>query len=116
MYKRSRDPHSDRAKYIDNVINIDKNKNSNSYGCYLFRFFRMGEWIDVVIDDQLPLKIFPTKQKNGKIRRGDNFNPDDVDEWWALLLIKVHFVCFNSQASFVKLVAPYYDGVSNEMG
>ena len=25
-------------------------------GCYRFKFFRLGEWIDVVIDDQLPTR------------------------------------------------------------
>ena len=49
----------------------------------------MGEWRDVVVDDQLPLKIFERKRKNGKVKRGSTFNPDNVDEYWALLLEKV---------------------------
>ena len=81
---------------LNQVINMDKN-NISKNGSYLFRFFYMGEWRKVIVDDQLPLKIFETKRKNGKMRRGNTFNPAEVDEWWALLLEK----------AFAKLVGGY---------
>ena len=34
-------------------------------GIYRFRFYRMGEWMDIIIDDQLPKK-FHAKVKNNE--------------------------------------------------
>ena len=76
----------DEKKALSKVV---ENQNRDStLGCYLFNFYRMGEWRKVVVDDKLPLKIFE-KEKNGKIKRGNTFSPDDIDEYWALLLEKV---------------------------
>ena len=52
----------------------------------------MGEWKKIIVDDKLPLKIFETKKRNGTTRRGNTFSPDEVDEYWALLLEKVSLV------------------------
>ena len=43
----------------------------------------------MIIDDKLPLKIYEKKRKNGRIKRGNTFDPNEVDEFWALLLEKV---------------------------
>ena len=77
----------DPKKALSQVVD-SRNQNSNT-GCYLFNFYRMGEWKKVVVDDKLPLKIFETKRKNGKLKRGNTFSPEHVDEYWALLLEKV---------------------------
>lgn len=48
----------------------------------------MGEWQKVVVDNQLPLKC-PYSPQSGIIKRGTTFKPDEVEEFWALLLEKV---------------------------
>ena len=42
----------------------------------ILQFFKMGEWVDVVIDDQLPLR-----------RRAA---PSETDEWWVPLTEKAY--------------------------
>ena len=82
-----------RSRYqalVKHVLNIEENQNSNN-GCYKFNFFKMGEWQSVIVDDQLPLKLFKKTSvidKKGE-HRGITFDPDDVEEYWALLLTKV---------------------------
>ena len=82
-----------RYKALKNVLNMEKNNNDKN-GCYIFDFFKMGEWQSVIVDDQLPLKLFEKtsvigKKREIKKRRGNTFDPDEVDEYWALLLTKV---------------------------
>ena len=80
----------DPTKTLSKVVD-PRNQNSKT-GCYLFNFYQMGEWKTVVVDDKLPLKIFETKRRNGNTRRGNTFSPDEVKEYWALLLEKVLFI------------------------
>ena len=41
-----------------------------------FKFFRMGEWVDIVVDDRLP-----TRKRAA---------PSDTDEWWVPLVEKAY--------------------------
>ena len=68
---------------------VDNRNTESTTGCYLFNFYRMGEWRRVIVDDKLPLKIFERDRGDGRMKRGNTFSPDDVDEYWALLLEKV---------------------------
>ena len=45
-------------------------------GGFKFKFFRMGEWVDVVIDDKLPLR--------------KRARPSDSGEWWVPLTEKAY--------------------------
>ena len=67
---------------------LDSNEDSAAKGCFVYQFWRMGDWNKVIIDDKLPLKIYEKKLSNGKIRRGGTFEPDEVGDYWALLLEK----------------------------
>lgn len=93
-FKLFRDNNSSRYKaLVENVLNIEKN-NKDKTGCYIFNFFKMGEWKNVIVDDQLPLKLYENTRVVGKKGerkkwRGDTFDPEDVEEYWALLLTKV---------------------------
>ena len=40
------------------------------------KFFRMGEWVDIVVDDRLP-----TRKRAA---------PSDTDEWWVPLVEKAY--------------------------
>lgn len=80
----------DPTKALSKVV--DTRNQTSKTGCYLFNFYRMGEWKKIIVDDKLPLKIFETKKRNGTTRRGNTFSPDEVDEYWALLLEKVSLV------------------------
>lgn len=48
----------------------------------------MGEWHKVVIDECLPLRIYPKERAGKPPRRGRTFRPDEVEDYWALLLEK----------------------------
>ena len=43
-------------KYLDVIVPKDQSFEYGSYnGAFHFRFWKLGEWIDVVVDDRLPL-------------------------------------------------------------
>ena len=42
----------------------------------------------VVIDECLPLRIYPKERAGKPPRRGRTFRPEDVEDYWALLLEK----------------------------
>ena len=67
---------------------MSENETLRKNGAYLFQFYRLGEWNKVLIDEQLPLKIFKKKLASGKFRRGGTFEPQEVEDYWALLLEK----------------------------
>ena len=50
---------------------------------------KFGEWHKIIVDEQLPLKIFEKKKAHGGFRRGNTFQPEKVEDYWALLLEKV---------------------------
>ena len=50
---------------------------------------QFGEWHKIIVDEQLPLKIFEKKKAHGGFRRGNTFQPEKVEDYWALLLEKV---------------------------
>ena len=47
-----------KEKVINHVLQTDVNTTdaAKKTGCYRFKFFRLGKWVDVVIDDQLPTR------------------------------------------------------------
>eukprot|EP00116_Pleurobrachia_bachei_P011557 sb/3471819/ len=49
-------------------------------GCFLFRFYRLGDWIEVVIDDWLPTR-------NGKLIF---MHSSDKEQFWPALLEKAY--------------------------
>ena len=55
--------------FIDLVVNLifkyNNQEEAREGGIYRFRFYRMGEWMDVIIDDQLP-KRYAAKPKGGE--------------------------------------------------
>ena len=53
---------------------------------------KFGEWHKIIVDEQLPLKIFEKKKAHGGFRRGNTFQPEKVEDYWALLLEKVSFL------------------------
>jgi len=63
---------------IHHVIQSEQNMRAEakSTGLYRFKFFRLGEWVDVVIDDQLPW--------------GARANPSAANEWWVPLCEKAY--------------------------
>ena len=52
----------------------------------------------VVIDECLPLRIYPKERAGKPPRRGRTFRPDEVEDYWALLLEK----------AFAKLHGSYF--------
>jgi len=82
------------SNLLRRVINNDENNKPNN-GIYIFTFYYFGEWHDVIIDDRLPLKIYEKdnvsgakRQRKLKDSRGTTFYPDQVSDYWALLLEK----------------------------
>merc|ERR1711935_65420 len=73
---------------LERVIQKKQNEILAKNGAYQFQFYRMGEWNKVLIDEQLPLKIFKKRLATGRYRRGVTFDPANVEDYWALLLEK----------------------------
>lgn len=63
---------------INRVLQTEHNKTdeARSTGCYRFKFFRLGEFVDVVIDDQLPTR--------------KRACPSESNEWWVPLCEKAY--------------------------
>ena len=59
------------------------------YSSYKISGYELTTRLKVVIDECLPLRIYPKPGKAGRPpRRGRTFRPDDVEDYWALLLEK----------------------------
>ncbi|OCT77519.1 calpain-13 [Xenopus laevis] len=67
-------------KFLDNVIPKDQEFNYKYAGVFHFRFWQFGEWVDVVIDDRLPML-------NGKYL---SVQPRSDNEFWPSLLEKAY--------------------------
>ncbi|NP_001079488.1 calpain 13 L homeolog [Xenopus laevis] len=67
-------------KFLDNVIPKDQEFNYKYAGVFHFRFWQFGEWVDVVIDDRLPML-------NGKYL---SVQPRSGNEFWPGLLEKAY--------------------------
>jgi len=63
---------------VERVIQRETNSTdeAKAAGVYRFKFFRMGEWVDIVVDDQLP------QRKRAA--------PSETDEWWVPLVEKAY--------------------------
>jgi len=63
---------------VNRVLQTEHNttEEAKSTGIYRFKFFRLGEFVDVVIDDQLPAR-----------RRAQ---PSEANEWWVPLCEKAY--------------------------
>ena len=49
-------------------------------GAFRFNFYQFGEWVEVVVDDRLPVDV------DGKLRYGHNRT--ETNEFWGPLLEK----------------------------
>ena len=59
---------AEKRPLVDRVINTTTNSSAAAQegGIYKFQFYRMGEWHDVIIDDQIPMR-YSAKPENGEL-------------------------------------------------
>ena len=84
------------------VVPDNQSFSSESYcGMFRFRFFRFGQWVEVVIDDKLPTiygELFCLKGENEVMRM--NYGKKDKDdvqiEFWSPLLEKAYAKLYGS--------------------
>ncbi|CAG2168962.1 unnamed protein product, partial [Oppiella nova] len=80
-------------KLFDRVINPLQNLNPNNYaGIWKFRFWKFGQWIDIVIDDRLPTY-------KGRLLFMQCL---DGSEFWAALLEKAYAKLYGSYDYYLK--------------
>ena len=48
---------ADKDHFIKKVIPSGQRFDRNYWGIFRFRFYRFGEWIEIVIDDRLPTRL-----------------------------------------------------------
>jgi hypothetical protein len=71
-------------EYLRNVIPPGQAFQSNDYcGIFHFRFFKYGEWLDVVVDDLLPVDKFTNRLIYAR-------NKQEKNEFWCSLLEKAY--------------------------
>lgn len=69
---------------FNNVVPSGQNLNGPDYaGIFHFRFWYYGQWVDVVIDDRLPIKTISKRLVFCN-------NRQEPDEYWAALLEKAY--------------------------
>ena len=77
---------------IKKVIPEDQSFDKGDYcGAFHFRFWRFGEWLDVVVDDYLPYDAFTGELLFCKNKKYPN-------EFWCSLLEKV---CFKAKQKLI---------------
>ncbi|XP_064020409.1 calpain-13 isoform X1 [Pogoniulus pusillus] len=69
-----------QKQFLENVLPKDQGFQDNYAGIFHFRFWQYGEWVDVVIDDQLPIL-------NGAYL---SVHPRTSNEFWPSLLEKAY--------------------------
>uniref|UniRef100_A0A8C8SXC2 Calpain 13 n=1 Tax=Pelusios castaneus TaxID=367368 RepID=A0A8C8SXC2_9SAUR len=69
-----------RRQFLENVLPKDQGFKHNYAGIFHFRFWHFGDWVDVVIDDQLPFL-------NGRYL---SVQPRSRNEFWPSLLEKAY--------------------------
>ena len=84
----------DKDETFHRVVPENQNFKEGSYcGLFRFRFFRFGEWVEVVIDDRLPTR-------NGELiyLKANNDMKDDATEieFWSPLLEKAYAKLYGS--------------------
>jgi hypothetical protein len=66
---------------FSNILKYNNQAEARGAGVYRFRFYRMGEWMDVIIDDYLP------KKQHAKVKN---------NEYWVPLVEKAYAKFFGS--------------------
>ncbi|XP_074945986.1 calpain-13 [Phalacrocorax aristotelis] len=69
-----------QKQFLENVLPKDQGFQDNYAGIFHFRFWQYGDWVDVVIDDQLPFL-------NGRYL---SVHPRTSNEFWPSLLEKAY--------------------------
>ncbi|KAL2305889.1 hypothetical protein Nmel_003782 [Mimus melanotis] len=69
-----------RKQFLENVLPKDQGFQDDYAGIFHFRFWQYGEWVDVVIDDRLPIL-------NGRYL---SVHPRTSNEFWPSLLEKAY--------------------------
>lgn len=64
------------VKKLGILTEFNNSADARRAGIYRFKFFRLGEWIDVIIDDDIPTL--------------NRANPSSEGEWWLPLLEKAY--------------------------
>lgn len=77
------------SKLFDRVVPSDQSFDAGAYcGLFRFNFWRFGKWVEVVIDDRLPI--------SKDDRRPMFVRSSDIDEFWSPLLEKAYAKLYTS--------------------
>ena len=90
--------------YMNQVVPPGQTFEKNYQGIFRFRFFRLGDWHQVVVDDRLPtrwLTVLTKGRYNNFIRNGKliYLRSNAPNEFWAALLEKAYAKFYGSYAA-----------------